>query len=441
MAGTTTQKRTIYSPGADAFGNFRNRYRLRPGWPEDTDSSMSRSYSQTTTSFRSGSNTSMGMEEDPREILIQNNARNLRPFDRGHEFSTRKGKIILSHPKWKTRGLGDTFFEGPLTLSVPGDNMPGSVRDFDAGPVDLAYGVTAISKTAPTKQVANLEQLLVELRLDLPKYPGLSATNLRQGNYVSRGADEYLNMVFGWQPTVQDVLKICEVIVNTDKLVNQYMRDAGLQVRRQFEFDPKREVRQIASVGSHEIQIYALNPYQPWSGNFYRNPYSDGMGSVSLTETKYEKYWFSGAFMYYLNKENSPWANMQNTAVIARKLLGTEGLTLRLLYEIAPFSWLLDWFVNVGDLIANIDLFSRDGLVLRYGYLMRETILTRTYTHSGITTYGGRTGPFSMTEVFTDKRRVKATPYGFGVSPSSFNPTQWAILAALGFTKSDRLLF
>lgn len=440
MSGTFTSRRELFMPGADAFGNFRSRYIVRPGWAEDTTTDMSRVYSQTTTSFRSGS--SLGQEQDPREILIQNNARNLRPFDRGHEFSTRNGKIILSHPKWKVRGLGDTFFEGPLIVPVAGDNKPGNIRDFDAGDVDLAYGVTAISKVAPTKQVANLEQLFVELYRDLPKYPGLALTNTKKRNSLaSKTADEYLNMVFGWQPTVKDVLKICETIVRWDSLASQYIRDAGRQVRRQFEFDPIRTFSTVATYGNQEVTNYAINPYQPWSGNFYANPYSDGVGAVSLTETQYQKYWFSGAFMYYLNEENSLWGKLSHGASIARKLLGLEGVTLRLIYEQLPYSWLADWFINANDLISNIDSFSRDGLVLRYGYLMRETILTRTYTHSGVTFRSGRTGPFSMTEVFTDKRRIKATPYGFGVTPDSFSPVQWAILAALGFTTGDKRLF
>ncbi|DAD49943.1 TPA_asm: maturation protein [ssRNA phage Zoerhiza.1_34] len=440
MGATITQKRDLNLSPATSWGGFLSHYRVQPGWAPDVSVNMQRTYSQTTTSFRSGS--SAGTEINPREILNQNNARNLRPFDRGHEFSTRKGKILLSHPNWKIRGLGDTFYEGPLTFSVPGDNMPGSVRDYDAGPVDLSYGVTAISKVAPTKQVANLEQLFVELYRDLPKYPGLRLTNTKKRELLhNKVADEYLNIVFGWQPTIQDVLKICETIVRWDELSRQYIRDAGQQVRRQFEFEAKREYRNIAVNPNQEIQIYAINPYQPWSNNFYSNPFSDGVGTVSLDETKYEKYWFSGAFMYYLNTENSLWGKLSLGASIARKLLGLEGVTLRLIYEQLPYSWLADWFINANDLISNIDSFSRDGLVLRYGYLMRETILTRTYTHSGITHRGGRTGPFSMTEVFSDKRRIKATPYGFGVTPDSFSPVQWAILAALGFTKSDRNLF
>jgi hypothetical protein len=35
---------------------------------------------------------------------------------------------------------------------------------------------------------------------------------------------------------------------------------------------------------------------------------------------------------------------------------------------------------------------------------------------------------------------VKATPYGFGLAPSGFSPTQWAILVALGMSDGNKNL-
>jgi len=38
------------------------------------------------------------------------------------------------------------------------------------------------------------------------------------------------------------------------------------------------------------------------------------------------------------------------------------------------------------------------------------------------------------------KKRVKATPYGFGLDTDAFTPRQWAILGSLGISRGSRLL-
>jgi len=171
------------------------------------------------------------------------------------------------------------------------------------------------------------------------------------------------------------------------------------------------------------------------------NDPEDIYGKAVLSEIRSERYYFTGAFTYYLEGVSSPDGVISRGAQIARKLLGIDGLTIDLAYQLTSFTWLLDWFANVGDIISNAEAFTRDNLVMRWGYLMRETHVTRTYTHSGARFKTGTTGPVRMVESFTQKLRVKATPFGFGLNPNSFTEQQWAILIALGLTRSDRTLF
>jgi len=103
---------------------------------------------------------------------------------------------------------------------------------------------------------------------------------------------------------------------------------------------------------------------------------------------------------------------------------------------------LVDWFVDVGSMLSTASLLSSDGLVLRYGYLMQHTRHTKTYrvTDGFQFNNGSRSGPVTNTLHRETKERVKATPYGFGLSLTGLSTRQWAILGALGLTKAPRIL-
>jgi hypothetical protein len=457
MDGIYTQNRNLKQKHESVNGSYLYEQKLLSDSDVSTSNAMTRRYSQTTTSFRSSDPNGSLNEYDPRQFLALNSESFNRVHDRGHEFSTRKGKLILSHPDWNIRGRGSAFWRGPLTLSVPEDDIPGVDRDYDFGPIDLTYGTKAIRQTTPTKAAANITQLLVETLRDLPRLPGLAfakgplvtpkvydkkTTSLNQSGLISGSADEYLNLVFGWSPTVSDVLKICRAIVHADDIIAQYVRDSGRVVRRRWEFAQTQSTRLVSSASNVQVNGTSTLSYFvfPWAHDFFANPEVDAYGTASLTETKTERYWFSGAYSYYLSEVLSPGGKLAYGAQIARKLLGVDGLTIDLAYQLAPYSWLLDYFTNVGDVLANVSAFSRDSLVLRWGYLMRETRVVRSYSHSGIRPRSGPTGPILMNEIFDQKLRVRATPYGFGLNPAEFTTQQWAILAALGMTRHDRAL-
>jgi hypothetical protein len=113
-------------------------------------------------------------------------------------------------------------------------------------------------------------------------------------------------------------------------------------------------------------------------------------------------------------------------------LLGTR-LTPEVLYNLTPWSWALDWIVDLGAVIGNISAFLADGLILQYGYIMQETVISDIYTLTGATC-GNRPVQLYQTLGTIQKLRRKATPYGFGLNPNAFSDRQWAILAALGLT-------
>jgi hypothetical protein len=143
--------------------------------------------------------------------------------------------------------------------------------------------------------------------------------------------------------------------------------------------------------------------------------------------------------MYHLNMGTRLRDKIDRQAAEARKLYGLE-LTPATVWNLAPWSWALDWEGTMGDVLHNVSRFAQDGLVMRYGYIMKETKVTSTYSLSaGLLKVDH---PYSLglsfTVTATKKERRRATPFGFGVTPTALTSRQNAILGALALSKAPR---
>jgi hypothetical protein len=105
-----------------------------------------------------------------------------------------------------------------------------------------------------------------------------------------------------------------------------------------------------------------------------------------------------------------------------------------------PFSWLVDWFTNVGDVVSNVSTLG-SSLQLAYGYIMVEDRWQRTVEGDyGPDDYYLRTGTSVRENIKSSvthyrKRRLKASPFGFTVSFQDLSMGQKAILTALGLSR------
>jgi len=123
---------------------------------------------------------------------------------------------------------------------------------------------------------------------------------------------------------------------------------------------------------------------------------------------------------------------MRRQEAIFNRLYGLR-LTPEVVYNAIPWTWALDWFTNTGDIMANISALSRDGLTLEYGFLMQEArVHTVTVAES---TDGGVRRTARLENINYTKRRVRANPYGFGLTGLATTNRQKAIIAAIAATK------
>jgi hypothetical protein len=289
-----------------------------------------------------------------------------------------------------------------------------------------AAGTTAIANTIPTNPATSLATTFGELREGLPKRIGstLFKDELRTAKKLG---DEYLNVEFGWKPLVADIQNWIKAHKQADKIYQQLLRDSGRHVRRHFAFPKTQEI--IESTVSTQFpageNLVGLGSFFQGSGHY------DLFKEVSLERTR----WFSGAFTYWLEADASSLKTWRGHLRRLDAIYGVK-ITPDVLWNLAPWSWAVDWFTNTGDIMTNISRFGEDGLVMRYGYIMEKSIKKVLFRMNDVTPKGYHLHDLTQVLHHSVKFRRKATPFGFGLDEGSFTPRQWAIIAALGLSRS-----
>jgi hypothetical protein len=410
--------------------------------------------SQVTTSYRTGS----AVESVPDPIFAARTSGQLfkqlhqeyldeggATHDMGHEFHTEAKTFSHESPTFHLlKGSGSSRWEwnGPAMLnwsSVPLWNGASQWMLPDVVTNPTTDGVAAVRATIPTHPAANVAVALTETYRDgIPALIGSAFWKektikarkaARKGSVAS--AEEYLNYQFGWIPLVADVKAVMGAVHGSSRILKQFHRDSGRNVRRRYNFPTEVKTQHRVLTGSF---------YQP-NGSTYWSTFLSALGSpLHQTKTTTVKRWFSGAYTYAAPPGNSFADRVVSHGQSAQRLLGLE-ITPEVLWNTAPWSWLADWKLNIGSNISNFTRLTSDGLVMRYGYLMTETIVTNElYLEPNPNTKVGVSGSVpgcSATFTTVTKDRVQASPYGFGLNPSSFTGRQWAILSALGMTRGN----
>lgn len=322
-------------------------------------------------------------------------------------------------------------YHGPILL--PGTiTFPPAANSSDS---ELTFfGTKAISMCSPTNAPASLATDLLELYRDgLPKLLGAQtwATRTQRARDVFQSSgSEYLNVEFGWKPLVGGIVDFMSAATDMDTLIQQYVRDSGRVVRRRYSFPPIVAETSAVVLANRSV---TFNP----NGALLYDSSTTNKGSVIRTRLTTIRRWFSGAFTYHLPKD---WADSSSDRIaLAKRLLGID-LNPDVVWNLAPWSWAVDWFASVGDVIANASAISADGLVLRYGYIMEHSIVRDRYQFVGPTglVSGHKGRPDVLDLIHEVKLRRSATPFGFGLNLETLSSRQKAIIAALGISRSPR---
>lgn len=110
--------------------------------------------------------------------------------------------------------------------------------------------------------------------------------------------------------------------------------------------------------------------------------------------------------------------------------------TIETLWDATPWTWFVDWFVNAGDVLDNFSDMLTYGLVMHYGYMMEHTVAIHREDQSPVKIKQGSKPVIRDIDFNIEaKQRIRATPFGFGLTDASLSAKQKLILAALAITR------
>ncbi|DAD52159.1 TPA_asm: maturation protein [ssRNA phage Gephyllon.4_10] len=361
------------------------------------------------------------------------------------EYDVQPGHVVF----------GSKFIKNDVSLYFDSDVWPDYNTAFlyvlpvpFLNSVMVGKGTVGWNRLKPTAKHGQLGQALGELK-DFPKLPVIMSLKegarkahsesvskgffrlIRKGASPKHLGSEYLNWVFGWQPLLSDIRDLARNVLKAERNLKQLHRDNGNWIRRS------------GTISHDETSQSSSIPNQNWfmEPAFPSNLVKPGSTTVQDTTVYTERFWFSGAFRYWLGKAPDDMSYQKAITIpgrekyqLSRILFGLDPTDPSLAWELFPWSWLSDWVVPIGPIIDNFYNDSADNLVAAYAYSMAHA-----KTHSSRTVQcqlvDGQVVGSSCTVKLETMQRTPANPYGFGISYSGLSANRLAILAALGATR------
>ena len=372
--------------------------------------------------------------------------------DWGNPFMTEQGTISSSLNRFYFEGQysGGWYAFGDCPFLLSGFNQPLALATDpeiqNESQIMFGLGGSAIARVRPGKPQADLATMFGELKRDgLPSMIGSLAGRSQSIRDLFRNSgSEYLNLQFGWLPLVRDVQRLAVAVTDTRKVLERYEKQLERLLRRRYQFDTAVDttigLSKSNSLNGNYDRLIGAVPY----GTTFISTRSTVNPVIETTRVMTKSH-FSGGFRFYYPEVSEALDALTKYERDANNLLGTR-LDPEVLWNLQPWTWLADWFLNFGDVLGNISALTGDGLVIQYAYLMRETHIEKQihfpagvwYRATSSGTWVSNRVPLTVELNYTRKRRVAASPFGFGLSPESFSDSQWAILAALGISRAPK---
>ena len=280
------------------------------------------------------------------------------------------------------------------------------------------WGPEAYAKMKPTKPEFDLGVSLGELR-EAP-----SMLSMRLKNALQIGGSSALAYQFGWKPLLRDILGLYHSQVFIQKRLKQLLRDNGRPVRRNIEL-----VKPVRS-GETRTEGESYGSFAPVLSTYFYVSQPKFTTDIWFED----RVWASARFRYFLpdGPRDVKWKKR-----LLRELFGLKA-DPGVIYNLMPWSWLEDWFTNIGYVIDNCTVDIADRLAASHFYVMRtRSGNSRTHVRGQFRLKNG--APVSVSghswHQRIHKSRVQGGPFEFAFNNNSLNATQLSILGALGLSR------
>lgn len=301
-------------------------------------------------------------------------------------------------------------YSGKFLMDIP---YPGPMADLYS---PAAWGAEAYAKMKPTEPEYQVLNSIYELR------EVTQLLKVRVSNFKDLGG-LFLNGQFGWLATLGDLRNLIKAQRNAQKRLAQLLRDNGRPVRRKIKL-----VENETDEGTEMGDLWGYhNP--SFVTQFFSHPPRQLTRKVLR-----DSVWGSAQFRYWLPEGPK---DIEYKSRMLDHLYG-DFVTPQVIYNMIPWSWLVDWFTNLGDVIANLDAGVADRLAADRFYMMREVERTF-YSERSVGFYNKQGVPVEYSGVAQgtsfSKVRIKGSPFGLGWNQNDLSPMQLAILGALGLSR------
>lgn len=314
-----------------------------------------------------------------------------------------------------------------------------------------------VSPVQPTRDLLVSVGEILQDGLPKPLVNAITNKNL-PGRFgvISTLAREYLTYIFGVKPLINDIKALASTAHKVDQMVSQWIRNNHRDVRRR-----------------RRLAVEKVPTYKTWSGkgnSSYRYGYvppssaaekSQGyrtygsstnfgfnaagfMEKSSMLTTKVS---FSSSFEYDLSKMlpsklGLKFLDLDESSLRDQLELHVFGLAQSdisgsLVWNLLPYSWLVDWFTNIGNILDTVRNFQSAGMQVNWAYVKVVQEYFQKYRFFGEITsaaaIASNTSPIRYTVASKQLyvRRLRATPFGFQVGFDQLSASQLSILGAL----------
>jgi hypothetical protein len=275
----------------------------------------------------------------------------------------------------------------------------------------------AYRKMKPTAPLFSGLSAIYELK-DLPRMlqQRLSGNGLKDiGSY-------FLALKFGWENLFQDIKNLVHTQQRVQDRLNWLLRHNGQPVRRNIVLADSCDV----TAESAGWTLSALNP-QLVTQYFADTPRYHTVWQAG------ERWWASASFRYWLptGPDDVVLSNRVKAALYGAYPSPKQ------IWNVIPWTWLIDWFSNAGDVISNLEAGVANRCAASHFYMMRYNYGRNTTTVTGQMWGKGQKKPISSTTVLENftKSRVQGDPFGFNTAENTLSGMQLAILGALGLSR------
>lgn len=352
-------------------------------------------------------------------------------------------------PPWKLTTSGIEYFHFTPSFTLGFTPNTSLLSDSEI----RTQGGTMLRNSRPTMPHASLGQWLGELR-DFKSL--FRSANLRtpkgQGKAVGGG---YLSWQFGWAPFLGDLQKSAEAILDSSSIINKFLEESLKIQHRTREVSIRYEaydVTNMSNIGNNADYgqyIETTNhgtPFGTVNLGFRKSIGYDQIRSNSAcTVVVNERLKTFAKFEYFAYDPDGFLGRLASYEQKARHLLGLN-LDPALAWELTPWSWMIDWWLDIGGFLSYQVSVEEDSLACRQSgvvYNRSYDIILRPNVYSSVP--GLQISKIDPEQAWNPvwqtsyQRRLPGSPYDMGIDWSGFSAKRWFILGSLGLTKGPEI--